>query len=161
MNAALFAPGWLVEKDKSEKEAEEFWNSIVMVRFAVHLINFDRFSLQTLPDPDLEPEYHVINHRFQGLDVVPIFCQKDENNTCFFASFKFGVIGLPKIFEVLVGDKKYVYSTLREEIPVTIRQKNKNYLTLGDSGKKNSISIQVNVSMEKYFEWKMFLFEIE
>ena len=93
--------------------------------------------------------------------MVPIFCQKDENNSCFFASFKFGVRGVPKTFEVLVGDKKYVYSTLREEIPVTIRQKNKNYLTFGDSGKKHSISIQVNVSMQKYFEWKMFLLEIE
>ena len=68
---------------------------------------------------------------------------------------------MPKIFEVLVGDKKYVYSTLRDGIPVTIRQKNKNYLTFGGSDKKNSISIQVNVSMGKYFEWKMFLLEIE
>ena len=68
---------------------------------------------------------------------------------------------MPKIFELLVGDKKYVYSTLREEIPVTIRQKNKNYLTFGAFGKKNSISIQVNVSMGEYFEWKMFLLELE
>jgi len=145
LNAALFAPGWLVEKDKSEKEAEEFWNSIVM----------------TLPDPDWQPEYDVINERFEDLDVVPEFCQKDENNTCFFASLRFGYMGLPKTFEVLVGDKKCVYSTLRDAIPVTIRQKNKNYLTFGDSGKKNSISIQVNVSMGKYSEWKMFLLEIE
>ena len=70
-------------------------------------------------------------------------------------------MGLPKTFEVLVGDKKYVYSTLRDAIPVTIRQKNKNYLTFGDSGKKNFISVQVNVSMGKLSEWKMFLFEIE